>query len=413
MQKLTQAVVQALTPNGRDQVIFDSILSGFAVRVTPAGSKLFIAQARAAGQKRRVTVGSFPAIKVTEARDAARLVLDDMRAGKNPAVERQIRRQAITAGDITVAALADRWLVEVVRVKRKPRTIADYEQIIAQRIKPALGAIPVRALSWAQCTAFHGSMAKTPRRANYVTSTLRAMLNFAERIDIRPKHSNPVKGVEFFREGKRERFLSEAEIGAAADAIERAEHDGVIGPHAAAGLRLALFTGARSGEVTAIKWQHIDWDRKLVRLPDSKTNEPRTIHLSDAAVEVLRTVPRVEPFVIKGEVPGEAYKNLSRAWGTARAYAGLDDVRLHDLRHSYASLAAAQGVSLQMIGKLLGHKVAATTLRYAHLSRGAAASINDELGAVMTAAIERKKAPAPANLFKLKQPRRKPRTARP
>ena len=219
-----------------------------------------------------------------------------------------------------------------------------------------------------------------------------------------------MKGVEFFRENARERFLSEAEIGAAAEGIEQAEREGVIGPHAAAGLRLALFTGARSGEIVAIQWSFIDWNRKQVRLPDSKTNTPRTIHLGDAAIEVLKTLPRVGPFVIAGAKPGEAYKNLTRAWGTARVYAGLDDVRLHDLRHSYASLAAGRGVSLQMIGKLLGHKVAATTMRYAHLARDQVATINDELDAAMTAAIEKRPARA-ANVVKLKQPRpRKPRS---
>src|SRR5690348_10204471 len=141
-----------------------------------------------------------------------------------------------------------------------------------------------------------------------------------------------------------ERFLSEEEIGKAADAIQRAEREGKIGPHGAAGLRLALFTGARSGEITAVEWTHIDWDRRIIRLPDSKTNEPRTIHLSDAAIDVLKTVPRISRFVIAGAKPDEPYKNLSRAWIVARRYAGLGDVRLHDLRHSYASLAAGRGV---------------------------------------------------------------------
>jgi integrase len=408
MQKLTEATVAALEA-GRDRVIFDSLLSGFAVRVTPAGGRIFIAQARAAGVKRRVTIGTSPAVKVAEARDAARVILDDMRAGKNPAIERQIRREAVTAGDITVGALADRWMAEVVRPKRKPRTATDYEKIIAQRIKPELGQIPARTLTWARVNAFHGAMAATPRRANYVVSVLRAMLFFAERIGLRPKHSNPVTGVEFFRERQRERFLSETEIGAAADAIGSAERDGKIGPHAAAGLRLALFTGARSGEITAIKWEHVDWGRKLVRLPDSKTNEPRTIHLSDAAVEVLRTVPRVGQFAIAGALPDEPYKNLSRAWAIARKYVGLDDVRLHDLRHSYASLAASRGVSLQIIGRLLGHRVVQTTARYAHLARDQVASINDELGAAMQAAIDSvRPARNAANVVKLKQPRKRP-----
>src|SRR5262249_44796628 len=146
-------------------------------------------------------------------------------------------------------------------------------------------------------------------------------------------------------------FLTEAEIAKAAEGITAAERAGKIGPFGAAGLRLALFSGARSGEITAVEWSHISWDRRIIRLPDSKTNEPRMIHLSDAAIEVLKTVPRISRYVIAGAVPDEPYKNLSRAWIVARTYAGLDDVRLHDLRHSYASLAAGRGVSLQMIGK--------------------------------------------------------------
>jgi integrase len=137
-------------------------------------------------------------------------------------------------------------------------------------------------------------------------------------------------------------------------------------------------------------------------LPDSKTNEPRTIHLSDAAIEVLRAVPRVGPYIVAGAKPGEPYKNLGRAWIVARKYADLEDCRLHDLRHSFASLAAGRGVSLQMIGKLLGHRVAATTARYAHLARDAVSAVNDELGAAMTAAIE-KGVPQPATVLKLRR----------
>jgi integrase len=124
-------------------------------------------------------------------------------------------------------------------------------------------------------------------------------------------------------------------------------------------------------------------------LPDSKTNEPRTIHLSDAAIEVLRTLPHVGSYVVAGRKYGQSYKSLSRAWHIARKYADLDDVRLHDLRHSFASLAAGQGLSLYTIGKLLGHKNPRTTQRYAHLSRDAAGAANDEIGAAMQAAIKK------------------------
>jgi len=271
---------------------------------------------------------------------------------------------------------------------------------------PALGSLPVAAIERSDVERLHVAMAHTPRRANYTVSTAHVLFNHAIDLGLRPPGSNPARRIKRYRERKVERFLSEAEIGKAAEAIEQAERAGKIGPHGTAGLRLALFTGARSGEITAIEWSHIDWQRRLIRLPDSKTNEPRTIHLSEAALDVLKTVPRIGRFVIAGAKPDEPYKNLGRAWIDIRGAAGLQDVRLHDLRHSYASLAAGRGVSLQMIGKLLGHRVTATTARYAHLARDAAAAINDELGAAMTAAIAKGGAPAPANVVKLKRRRR-------
>src|SRR5262249_36718730 len=207
--------------------------------------------------------------------------------------------------------------------------------------------------------------------------------------------SNQAKGIKPDREYKRERFLSEAEIAKAADAIAVTEQKGTIGPHGAAGLRLCLFTGARSGEITATEWSHIDWQRKLIRLPDSKTNEPRTIHLSEPALEVLRGLPRISKYVIAGRSPGEAYQNLRRAWIDAREHVGLQDVRLHDLRHSFASLAASKGISLQTIGKLLGHRDPQTTARYAHLATDAVAAVNDHLGEAIQAPIA-KAPPSPA-----------------
>ena len=157
----------------------------------------------------------------------------------------------------------------------------------------------------------------------------------------------------------------------------------------------------------AIEWPHVHLDLKLIRIPDS-ADEPgrktgaRTIHLNDAAIEVIKTIPRVGKFVIAGALPDEPYKNLGRAWSVAREYAGLQDVRLHDLRHSYASLAARRGISLLLIGKLLGHRDAKTTKRYAHLTQDVVASINDDLGAAMTAAIEKGRAKKPDNVVKLK-----------
>ncbi len=404
MQKLTEAIVAALPVDGRDRIVFDAGAAGFGVRVTPAGLKIFIAQARMGGRVRRVSVGTSPEKAVKEARGEALDAVRAMRRGEDPRADRATREKQAEAGQTTVAQFAERWLAEYVRPKLKPRTVDDYERLIKQRIGPTFGRLLVSAVRKEDVLAFHAEMSATPRRANYAVATFRALMTYAEDCGLRAPLSNPARRIKMYRERPRERFLSEVEIGQAAEAIAAAEGAKKIGPHGAAGLRLALFTGARSGELTAAQWAHVDWDRKLIRLPDSKTNEPRTIHLSDAAIEVLKTLPRVGKFIVAGAGGDEAYKNLSRAWMVAREYAGLGDVRLHDLRHSYASLAAGRGVSLQMIGKLLGHRVPATTQRYAHLARDAVAAVNDELGAAMVQAIaneEAKRPPAASNVIKL------------
>jgi len=387
MRKLTEDMVEALPVDGRDRITFDA--GGFGLRVTRAGRKIFIAQARMGGRVCRISVGTFPEMTVRKARTDALAAVAAMKNGEDPRAARAVRAKAIEAGETTVSAFAERWLAEYVRPKLKPRTVADYERLIEQKIGPAFGHLLVGRVAKEDVLRFHAEMQATPRRANYAVATFRALMTYAEDCGLRPPMSNPARRVKMYRERARERFLSEDEIGKAAEAVTAAERAKRIGPHAAAALRLALFTGARSGELTAVQWAHVDWERKLIRLPDSKTNEPRTIHLSDAALEILKTLPRVGKFVIAGAKKDESYKNLSRAWMVAREFGGLNDVRLHDLRHSYASLAAGRGVSLQMIGKLLGHRVAATTQRYAHLARDAAAAVNDELGAAMVAAIEK------------------------
>jgi integrase len=386
-QRLTQAFVDTAPVTGRDHIIFDAQLPGLGLRITPTGTKIFVAQARVSGRKRRITVGLADTMSLATARTEALQLLAAMRGGIDPTADRKARLRAAAAKSITIRELSEQWMAEFVIPKLKPRTVSDYRGLLALHILPTLGNLTVAGIDREHIERRHLEMRGTPRRANYTIATIKTMLGFAVKRGLR--QHNPAAGIQPYRQNKRERFLSEAEIGAAADAITAAEGDGVIGPFAAAGLRLALFTGARSGEITAIQWDHIDWERRLVRLPDSKNNAPRTIHLSDAALEALRTTPHIGPFVVAGVKHGAPYRNLSRAWSVVRKYAGLPDVRLHDLRHSYVSLAAGRGVSLHMIGKLLGHKDPATTQRYAHLARDAVQAVNDELGAVMQAAIRK------------------------
>jgi integrase len=386
-QRLTQSFVDTAPVTGRDYIVFDAQISGFGLRITPTGKRIFVAQARVAGRKRRITVGYSPEMSLSKARLEALQMLAAMRGGIDPTADQKARLRAAAARSVTIRDFSERWLAEHVVPKLKPRTTQGYREILARHILPVLGNLTVAEIAREHVERLHLSMAKTPRTANQAHAIVRALSAFAVQHGL--KTSNPAQGIKPYRENQRERFLSEAEIGAAADAITRAESNG-ISPFAAAGLRLALFTGARSGEITSIQWDHIDWERRLIRLPDSKTNEPRTIHLSDAAIEVLRSTPHVGPYVVAGRKYGEPYKSLSRAWHIARQYADLDDVHLHDLRHSYASLAAGQGLSLYTIGKLLGHKKPTTTHRYAHLSRDVVQEANDALGAAIQAAIAKK-----------------------
>lgn len=406
--RLTETSIEALRVDGRDRIVFDSLQPGFGVRITPAGARIFIAQARVGGRPRRVSIGTFPEKTVADARQEARGVLADLRAGRDPKLEKVARTKALEAGQTTVSAFAERWFTEYAQAKLKPRTVTDYRRLLDQKIKPALGHLIVGRVTKEDVLKFHADMRSIPRRANYSVAVFRSLMTYAEDVGLRPPATNPARRIKLYRERPRERFLSEAEIGKAAEAITATERAGKIGPHAAAGLRLAMFTGARSGEILAAQWPHVDWGRRIIRLPDSKNNEPRTIHLSDAAIEVLKAVPRVGLYIIAGAKAGEAYRSLTRAWIECRGKAGLADVRLHDLRHSFASLAAARGVSLQMIGKLLGHKVPATTARYAHLARDAAAAVNDEIGDAMSAAMEKGTAPS-ATVVKLRRRKQRDR----
>ena len=333
MPKLTERLVESMAP-GRDRIVFDTT-PGFGIRVTPTGTKIFIAQARVAGRKRRVTVGYYPELTVMQAREQALQALADMRHGNDPVVERKARVQAAAAGEMTVAELCDKWLADYVRPKLKPRTVLDHERLIAKHIKPALGHLSVARVGRDDVVRLHVDMQHIPRRANYTVSVVRALLNFGIDLGLRPPASNPAtthqdvsradaRAVPIRRRDRQGRRRYRAGRAGREDRPPRCRRPAACPVH----------RGSESGEVTAIEWKHVDWDRRIIRLPDSKTNEPRTIHLSDAALEVLKTVPRIGRFVIAGTRPDQPYKNLSRAWIVARAYADLGDVRLHDLRHS-------------------------------------------------------------------------------
>ena len=350
----------------KDTVYWDSELLGFGVRVYPTGNKVYVVQTRAGGKDgKRVTVGRHGIVTPEEARRRAAHIISRIKAGVDPIPE----PLAAETNGPTVAELAAAYLEEVVDVRLKPASAYSYRNTIEKHILPRLGRRRALALDHAAVSAFHHSLAGTPAAANRTVEMLFRIYRAAEEREAIPEGSNPCGQVAMNRQRRHERFLTDAEfrrLGGVLDEVEAG--DGAMA-HAAVAIRL-LLTGCRKNEVLKLCWDDVDLAAREMRLRDAKTG-PRTVQLSPAAAEVLARAPRVggNPHVVPGTRPGSRMGDLQRPWERIRKRAGLDGLRLHDCRHSFASRALALGESLPTIGKLLGHRHIQTTARYAHLAR--------------------------------------------
>jgi len=263
----------------------------------------------------------------------------------------------------------------------KPGTVKDYQSILDLKILPHLGEKLIGEISKKDVTRFHQSLSETPRRANLALAILSIIMNWAEEHGFRSANSNPCTGIKKFPAKKRQRYLTKEELTRLGKAICDIEASGKVSIYAAAAIRLLIFTGARTGEILNLKHEYISYDQALILLPDSKTGA-KTIKLSEPAMGVLRSLPRDNnsEYVILGRIPGKPLVNISKPWKVIREAAKIENCRLHDLRHSYASLLAASGASLLMIGKLLGHASTQTTARYTHLADEPVVQLNKEVG---------------------------------
>jgi integrase len=359
--------------------VWDATVPGFgARRQTGAAVSFFLKYRNAEGRQRWHSIGRQGAPWTPEAaRAEARRLLGLVAAGADPAAERSARKEAPT-----VAELAELFLAEHVETKRKPRTAREYRRLIENVILPALGRKRVADVTRTDVARLHHARRATPTEANRALALLSTMFNFSERVGERPDGSNPCRHVERFPQRRRERFLSEDELARLGDAL--AAYTG--SPYHVATIKLLIFTGARLGEVLGLRWEWVDFDRGDARLPDSKTGA-KTIQLPAPALEVLAALPRIEsePHVL-GRHRGTTF--IEAPWRRIRTAAGLGDVRLHDLRHAFASVAASAGLALPIIGKMLGHTQAQTTQRYAHLAsdpvKAAAAAVAAKIAAAMS-----------------------------
>ena len=380
-ERIRQQTVERLTVDDRDTIFWDRDLPGFGVRVYPSGTKVYVVQTRGQGRSRRTTLGRHGTLSSDEARRLAARIIARIKAWDEPGAVAPARAA-------TVAELAGRYLREYVAVHCKPRTQVLYEAVVRRHIVPALGDTAVAAVRREQVATLHYRLRATPYAANRAVGLLARILDMAAEQGLRsPAAGNPARSVEKYRARRHERFLSEEEfrrLGRVLDAAEAGA--GKVSPAAIAAIRLLVLTGCRRSEILGLRWEYVDLKAGELRLPDTKTGA-RLVPLSPAAAGVIASLPRIvgNPWVIPGRNLGAPLKNLQNPWEFLRARAGLEDVRIHDLRHSFASRALALGESLSMIGELLGHRRAGTTARYAHLAREAvktsASRVAESIGA--------------------------------
>ena len=379
---LSNRAVEKLTVE-RDTVFWDRELTGFGVRVYPSGGKVYVAQARGPSGPKRVTVGRHGVLGAEQARQRAALVIARVKAGEPPVPEPLAVKQGTGP---TVGELAERFLQEYAAVRYKPGTLAWTRTVVGRYIVPEFGKLALVGVERTQVRELHHRLSDTPSIANMVVRTLSLMYRLAEDWGLVPEGCNPCRSVVKYPQRKRERFLTDEEFTRLGQVLDEVETEGGASPAAVAAIRLLMLTGCRKSEILTLRWEHVALDVGELRLPESKTGA-RVISLPPMAVNLLAGFSRDQdgPWVIPGRYPGTHLRDLTDAWKVIRTRAGLNHVRIHDLRHSFASRALALGESLPMIGKLLGHSQIETTARYAHLARDSihdsAARIADSLAA--------------------------------
>jgi len=336
------------------------------------------------GRTRRVTIGQHGHVTPNFARDEAKRLLGAIATGRDPAAERDKAK-----ADKSVAAVFDQFLDEHVRPKLKASTAEGYQRVARLYVLPSLGRYPIGEVKRTDIARLHHEMRSKPYQANSTLAMLSKFFGWAEKHGLRPDGSNPCRHVEKYPEERRERFLSQAEFGRLGEALREAELEKTCSPWIIAAIRLLALTGARRNEILTLRWEHVSNEHQRLLLRDSKTGR-KGIPLNPPALAVLHDIPRLEnnPYVICGQKAGRHLVNLEKPWRRIRAAAKLDDVRLHDFRHSFASVGASGGQSLVIIGKMLGHSQPATTARYAHLADDPVKAASDAVGRHIAAAMD-------------------------
>jgi integrase len=359
--RLTKAIIDKTISSNKDIVLWDKDLKGFGCKITPSKKKSYFLYYRTRdGRQRRPKIGDHGVITCEQARETAKQWLGEVSKGNDPSAERSLLRS-----NPTVTELFNRYMQEYAPHK-KPSSQERDKRLGEMYIVPHLGRFKVSSISREDIMALYRKMQKI--NANRMLSLLSKMLNLAEMWGYRPDSSNPCRHIKKHPENKRERFLNQDEIMRLQEVLREEENKKIEMPSVIHAISLLLLTGCRLGEILSLRWQEVNFEKRCIFLSDSKTGK-RTVYLSPQAIELLERIPREQNnlYVIIGRKNQSHLINLQKPWQRIRKKAGLDDVRIHDLRHTFASVAAANGMSLPIIGALLGHKQTQTTARYAHL----------------------------------------------
>ncbi|MEH2546889.1 integrase [Bradyrhizobium sp. AZCC 2262] len=394
--KLGRRAVTGLPAVSKPTIFYDSDLTGFGVKAMPSGALSWIVEYRPGEggrrvAKRRMVIGTPATLSPEKARDAAETLLAKVKLGADPAAERGAARKAETVDE-----LIDSFVKDHLKPKCKAGTIRLNAGYIKNHIRPALGKKKAKAVTRSDVNRLHLKIkdAGYAVAANRVVSLIGTIYEFGLEEKILPRGTeNPAGGIKMFDEKPRQRYLTGDELQRLGAALSEAETVGIpwepdptkktkhapkpenrltkIDQHAAAALRLLLFTGCRLGEILNLRWREYDAGRGLAFLPDSKTGQ-KPVVLSAPAIAILDTLPRIGVYVIASESAGTKDEtpraDLNRPWRAIRRRAGIEDVHIHDLRHSFASVGAGSDLGLPIIGRLLGHTQASTTQRYAHIA---------------------------------------------
>lgn len=362
MPRISKRLIDTAPLKDTDYFIWDSDMPGFGLRVMASGKKSFMVQYRHGGRTRRVTFGRAGVMTPDEARKEARELLTAAGKGASPADDIQKYRKTPTVADI-----CDRFMTEYVPTHCKTSTEKEYQRAMDLFIKPAIGQRKITDITRTDIAKLHHDYRSKPYQANRTLGVLSVMFNQCEIWGLRPDGSNPCRHVKKYAEKKRERFLSEEELKRLWATLDACETDGGESAAACNAFRLLILTGCRLGEIQTLKWEFIKPGG--IYLPESKTGAKK-VYIGKDVQELLKGIVREEdnPYVIPGTVEGQYLTDLQKPWRRIRKKAKLPDVRIHDLRHSFASFGLASGLSLAEIGKLLGHSQVQTTARYTHLA---------------------------------------------